>query len=129
MSKCKIGAYYVEREDAIEVLRLARETISSGRKTFICNALLDIRDESLQNAADAVKGWVIRQLDGEVAYQLWVKRKCPHIDISEPLNPLAREGRIAWIDWMIAELQKELDSTQPVGCATDGLPSIAHTQE
>ena len=89
-----------------KALRLARPMIESGREKYICCALAIVpsRYPLLEAAAVRVQRWIGATLGPYVAYEQLV---CETILGYCPSPERARLGRLAWIDWMISELEKE----------------------
>lgn len=114
MSKCAIGDCYVEREDAIEVLRQIRKRINVQWRGFICIECENVAQAQpeLVNAATAVRKWVVQMLDGCYTYDTWIRLHHPTLYVEgddcdlRTVHDLAKEGRLAWIDWMIEEVTK-----------------------
>ena len=85
-------------------LRLARPMIESGQERFICRALYIISRQYplLRSAIAWAKVWIADMLYPHGAYESWAW------DIGHyPTSDEARLARLAWIDWMVEELEKE----------------------
>lgn len=90
-----------------EILKAARERIKSRRDSLICFALSDC-GEGTHSQRERLKGWVRVQLGSFSLYSAWV-RAHHFVKWGEMYkHPDAfRAGRLAWLDWMIAECEKK----------------------
>ncbi len=98
---------------ARELLIEARRRIEERQNTFICSALMDAerdRDEDRQwdyfNASYALRLWIADMLLPYSTYDNWIWQN--HRHLMAPLHRLEqleklREGRLAWIDWMLEQ--------------------------
>lgn len=105
-------------QEKIEALRLARPIIETGEQAWICYALHDVARGSkrLAPACDALDRHIERALeqgnqdrsnDPIPTLTFWIRRHRPGLpDDSESL----REYRLRWIDWMIAQLERRLNT-------------------
>lgn len=88
-----------------EILRKAREMIASNRQTYICYAIWAVRLRNPSNQKQKLCDWVHVMLRGDATYSGWIythyPRKATKMDFVQ-----YREGRLQWLDWMIAECEK-----------------------
>jgi hypothetical protein len=92
---------------AVEILEHAKGEILSGRREFICHAITF--PMYFREARDYLSTWVTTMIFPHTTYEDWL-RENGHIGILDAfMHPIKmRRSRAAWIDWMIAELQKEI---------------------
>ncbi len=99
---------------ARELLIEARKRISENWNTFICAAIQEAeearRGEDRQwgyfNASYALRLWIADMLLPYSTYDNWVRyeHKQLWLDLLVfELNEKAREGRLAWIEWMLEQ--------------------------
>ncbi|CAB4241320.1 hypothetical protein UFOVP67_47 [uncultured Caudovirales phage] len=99
------------REDKgfIKALKKARPLIKSLKVSFICFALdALVREKKLTDwNCDKYQDYLMNLLDGKRTYESWVHYTYPAIYMKSHLDGTtyedSREGRLAWIDWMISE--------------------------
>lgn len=100
---------------AVKVLKEAKNFLKNKRTSFVCNAVshatkhcADVpRDKRSQEhwkeleAAEYIYDWISDVLYPDIFYCIWLRNHCqnPPTDSKDFL-----EGRIGWVDWMIAEL-------------------------
>ena len=97
------------RNVRVKLLKAAREDIRIGRYTFICQSLGWHRTPWNTWHVDYLQEWVGQMIKPSATYGGWLMLN--HRDLATGLTPeqfieKAREGRLAWIDWMIQEVQK-----------------------
>ena len=87
-------------------LRLARPLIEYRVEEFLCHALdyVGRRHPTLKNASAEAQRWVRGMIAPYFTYNSWVHILTDGVGLTEDE---ARLGRLAWIDWMISELEKE----------------------
>ena len=88
-----------------KALRLVRPMIEQRRWTYICWALGTVCEDnpSLIHAVCRTRAWIYAQLRGYSIYEDWARSTVGHC----PTKDEARRARLAWIDWMISDLEKE----------------------
>ena len=99
----------------IKALQEARVYISSRKERYICNALARVVDKepSLKITVILLKKYIQEQLDGYISLENWLfhKRKVypkgiSHLETySSVFTGILQATRLAWIDWMIEQLQ------------------------
>jgi hypothetical protein len=93
---------------ASEMLKKAKELINSHDERYICNALDAIEYSEITNdyiVASTIKDWIKIQLDGHQSYEFWLEAN--HPEVYQGFYHDYSAGRLAWMDWMIAEYKKE----------------------
>jgi hypothetical protein len=92
----------------IRILHRARELIASAKRQYICNAIGHTTNWSKDGIA--LKRWIQSMLGPKAgALETWMERN--HPELWEPATygeriHMLRATRLAWIDWMISELEK-----------------------
>lgn len=106
-----------------DILKEARRLLAKRKYYTLCAAitmaLYELSDHDYTNLCrrcDALKAWIMHMLGGALYYENWLDRHHPNFKVdgravksrylpigSEVLHP----GRMAWLDWMIAECEKE----------------------
>jgi cytochrome c-type biogenesis protein CcmH/NrfG len=92
-----------------DVLRAARQMLLSQDKDYICHAIEWVDHASCEQKED-LPGWVLAMLAPHVSYERWLLYTHPKLwgDTPQPeRSGKARQARLAWLDWMIAECEKE----------------------
>ena len=87
----------------IELLKAARELIQSGEQRVICLALYSVGKSEGVTEYLYLRRWVEEMLGTYNTLDSWLFR-----EHGMPLNnsKKLKEPRLAWIDWMIKELEK-----------------------
>lgn len=85
-----------------ELLKQARDRISSGNSTFICNAIRYVSNYGEQGRS--LVSWVRKMLDGPNTYETWMNQNHPYV---RHTKVDWKAARLAWLDWMIAYCEKE----------------------
>lgn len=89
----------------LEALRKARPLIESGDQRFICFALSSV-------GAGQYKVRLTNLLGSSYTYREWVENHHPLVHREMERIPNAfRDGRLQWIDYMIAQEERRLDYT------------------
>lgn len=100
----------MNKPKAIALLKRARELIKSDQKYLICYAIDRAECETVGNGqSHYLKEWIQSMLGTNYTYSEWVRRTHPHLFeglTTEQIMKKTKEGRLAWIDWMIQEVQK-----------------------
>lgn len=97
--------------DAIAVLRRARYLFEKGRQVRVCFAIDEAgRQVRKKRVANHLRKWVGASLGNHSCYEDWLIRHHPEFAASKDIKSWdhaekLRPGRIAWIDWMISELE------------------------
>jgi hypothetical protein len=94
----------------IRILRRARELIESEQEIFICLAI-ECAAKRLERISDGegLVVWVESMLGGSGTLSDWIRRNHQELWESAKCDErirLLRATRLAWIDWMISELEK-----------------------
>lgn len=88
-----------------DVLKAARRRIESGADDYICHAIMAAR---VKGSTRAVKQyltrWVNYALQGAHTYSGWLTNNYCWMN-----NTQLREGRKQWLDWMINQLETEIE--------------------
>lgn len=88
----------------VAILRKARQLVEDDRFTYLCNAIGEAGWLlGQEREAEVLVAWVQRMLAPFNTYTAWLRRKHPAVYAREGS---AKEGRLAWLDWMIQEVQK-----------------------
>lgn len=87
-----------------EVLRKAKNKIVRGT-SYICWAIDNVNDASYEQRF-ALKRWISKMLDGYSSYESWLCGK-EYSSYANMLSKDIRNGRIQWLNWMIAYCEKE----------------------
>lgn len=102
-----------ERTIGISILAKVRERLITGKSRYLCIPLISIGSQSpdpeYQAVAEKLHAWVLTMLGGSHTLGIWLARQKVGYVISftkESENKI-HNTRIAWIDWMIAELERE----------------------
>ena len=87
----------------VKILRKARELVEDDRFTYLCNAIGEAGWLlGQERETDVLVAWVQRMLVPFSTYTTWLRHN--HREVYDKKgNP--KEGRLAWIDWMIKEVQ------------------------
>ncbi len=87
----------------IQVLRMARDLIADGERSYLCHALGAVagRNVRLKETAWRLIEHVMRELEGHGTLENWQKA---HRGMPTDYRR-SRRDRLAWIDWMIADLE------------------------
>ena len=100
----------IDKPKAVVLLRTVRHSIATRKQNLICFALERAEYESKGNGQSYyLKQWVELMLAPSSTYGGWIRSKHPHLATGltpEQFTDKAREARLAWIDWMIGEIQK-----------------------
>lgn len=93
----------------VAILRKARALIEDNRFTYLCNAIGEAGWLlGQEREAEVLVAWVQRMLVPFNTYNTWLRQKHPTIYDSRKDNlkeGSTKEGRLAWLDWMIQEVQ------------------------
>jgi hypothetical protein len=86
------------------ILRAARGRIASKRNWHICHAIRDTHCGSSKQKI-RLRKWVMNMMDGSFTYEGWLNRH--HTEVYQIMSEAHyRQGRLQWLDWMIAECEK-----------------------
>ena len=115
-------------QDQRELLVGARTHIENGDQRYVCFALsqavsgkavphptgygapLRAPDRYLK-ADTMLYEWIASQLKGKTYYERWVQARYPALweaASPEERRSYARDARLRWIDWMISQIDKDL---------------------
>lgn len=97
----------MDKAKALRLLQEARGYILSDRSTMICFAIGRAeRELGLYGQAQYLSAWIEDMLHPCNTYSQWVLRNHPDLFKATPnREEAAKQGRLAWIDWMIKEVQ------------------------
>jgi len=89
----------------IRALKKARGRIATSRDDFICTALMGVSETTpaCRAACDYLQRYIKQSLQGYSVLEAWVSQYKPNLSTYAYLNP--KESRLAWIDWMINQLE------------------------
>ena len=87
----------------IKLLKAARQKIKSGKHRFICAALRNVNDGEDSPECDYLITWIKEMLGSSYTLDSWLLQE--H-GIPYSYSRKYRQTRLAWIDWMIKELEK-----------------------
>lgn len=93
---------------ARELLIEARRRISENQNTFICAAILDAENDrdAYARASLSLREWIMDLLLPYTTYGGWISNTHPKICkrvCGKKYHAKSREGRLAWIDWMLTQ--------------------------
>ncbi len=93
---------------ARELLIEARRRIEEYQNNFICAAILDAENDrdAYARASLSLREWIMDLLLPYTTYDNWVRHEHDSLMRNTPLRERkekAREGRLAWIDWMLTQ--------------------------
>lgn len=116
----------------IKILKITKKDLPRTYARGLCAQILDTTDElkrkafwkypqELLNIEDSrryLSKWIEKLLGSKFSwYEDWVHENYPHLlpknifntwDLPEKIERKAQKGRIAWLNWMINELESEL---------------------
>lgn len=97
-----------ERKQCILLLQAARIRLGLQRDDMICFALEASNARGTAKMIQYLVDWVDAMLDGSNSYSGWMAEH--HGDLYFYTSQLERrqrlrQGRIAWLDWMVRELE------------------------
>lgn len=97
----------VKKVQLSDILRAARVRIAEKKNDYLCLAISDIK-RGTPAQRHALVNWIRILLKGYPSYWTWVRNENPQ-RFKEMLKVRGsfRAGRLAWIDWMIAECEKK----------------------
>lgn len=99
----------MDKPRALVLLQKARKFVATGERNLICYALDLAEHLTVGNGQSYyLKKWIHDMLGSCDTYLEWVKVYHPKLFDAVPFDERfkkAKEGRLAWIDWMIGELQ------------------------
>lgn len=93
---------------ARELLIDARRRIEERQNTFICSALMDAEHDrdDYERASLSLRSWIMHMLTPYSTYGGWISNTHPKICkrvCGKKYHAKSREGRLAWIDWMLEQ--------------------------
>lgn len=98
-----------------DILRKARRLIESFKVDHVCVAIGQAAGRRHRERGNRLVAWVEKMLGGHLYYSWWLKSE--HPDVHKQLWEMWqtngrrgspwRAGRLNWLDWMIAECEKE----------------------
>jgi len=93
----------------ITALRFASTRIDWCENNYICSALHAVSEDypDMSEEVQYLKTWVQKMLGSCGTLESWLRESRIHLNPIDHPEKL-RVTRLAWIDWMIAELEKEL---------------------
>lgn len=99
----------MDKPRALVLLQKARKMIEEDGQSLICFAIDAAENQTTGNGQSYyLKEWVRSMLGPCNTYLVWVKVHHPDLLYAVPFDERfkkAKEGRLAWLDWMIGELQ------------------------
>lgn len=103
----------MKRNKDSDILRAARKRIALYKRDHLCSAINDVRKGTVEQKT-ALLDWIEAMLQGALSYGAWLKANHPEM-FTKMLHTKGsfRQGRLAWVDWMIAECEKEESRAQP----------------
>lgn len=104
----KITSYRMK----IEILKLVRYKLAVGHESYICYAIsAAVRKlgPSYYKLGEPLRMYVRRQLRGLTLYDTWVEKYHTALYNQATNYPhAARQGRLAWVDWMIEQYEQRI---------------------
>ncbi|WP_404534821.1 hypothetical protein [Massilia sp. TN1-12] len=96
-------------------MRKARRVIERRDPGGICLAIGQVAGRKYREQGNRLIEWVGKMLDGHLYYSWWLRQHHPDVyaKVWETWQMTGRRGspwrggRLAWLDWMIAECEKE----------------------
>jgi hypothetical protein len=89
----------------VELLKKARSLIKSGDNKFICFALREADDRKYSPVFNALRGDIIKGLEGQYTLEYWIQAKLNTRDsecfYTTKGRAKLKRTRLAWIDAMI----------------------------
>lgn len=109
MTKQKIKDSIIKNlNKKIDILSNAKIRIENGKDNFICFAICtaarNIRADEI--LANELRGYIMRQIKPYVNLDDWVRYKRSTLNRDKASM---RSYRVQWIDWMIKQLQDQID--------------------
>lgn len=107
-----MSGFINNRKAKIQVLRAAYRHISIHPNDGICAALLyavgepELKGTVARSVGEELRLYVMRALEGAVYYDNWLKRNGYHHNALSP--HMRRQGRLAWINWMIQCYEEDI---------------------
>lgn len=115
----------------IKILSIVKDDLPREYSRGLCPEILVVSDKlyreafwktpretiSIQEARRYLSSWINKMLgDSCTWYEDWIHLNHPHLfprkvcpwDIPQKLQKKVQKGRIAWLNWMIQQLEKEL---------------------
>jgi len=98
------------RSDA-DILRAARKRIALKKSDQLCYAIDRTKVGTVEQKTKLMR-WIQKMLYPHCNYSVWLRDKHPDKfkELSGWGEGRLREGRLAWINWMINECEKESDN-------------------
>lgn len=83
----------------------ARRLIKSGRYSYICNALESVGSKHplRGGACRSLRRWIGALLGIYMTYDSWIIGNHPNLGETRNFADQCRQGRLAWIDWMLTQ--------------------------
>ncbi len=90
-----------------DILIEARKKIERKQENYVCLAISAVRTLENAHACDQLKKWILKILGGADTYVEWLQIN--HRDQCQVMtwNDI-RAGRLAWLDWMIPNVDREI---------------------
>jgi len=101
-----------DRAQCIWLLREAKKILKTENVFMVCGALYRVSekyrdDEKLHQNWMYLNKWIYENLEGCISYSHWLRIKHPKL-LAVPQSILIEQlliARLAWVDWMINELE------------------------
>ena len=100
----------LERSTCIKLLKSAKNKLKRYEEKYICDAIA-MSERNMQGTQVGInmdfylREWVMSGLGGYVTYGQWLTNKYPKKVTSSTFTYQVRQARIAWVEWMINELE------------------------
>lgn len=105
--------YFPVKPLAIKALNVAKTRLLDRRNNYICAAIEDSH-EFTEEATLLLKSWIESMLDEHFTVMLWLRANDPvYWNSTRQDDRGNKAARLAWIDYLIQELQDELPSIHP----------------
>lgn len=89
----------------IDLLKSAKELVANGTEPWICCAIdYAAFVKRVCTPAQQLRKYIHAALDEETFYTGWLKQNGHPYDAHS-----AKQGRLAWIDWMVACLEEDIN--------------------
>lgn len=92
----------------VEILKEARRLIKTRAEDFVCVAIRMSHVEAPPEDYHQLRKWIRSMLEGHYVLDDWVEENVPGATEVYLWKEKLRVTRLAWIDWMIQQLEEKL---------------------
>jgi len=86
-------------------LKKVKKLYLSHYSEFLCICIAGANENIAQTRN--IEQWVYKMLGGRATYEIWLTNNGIDWDDIHKNQDKVRQGRLAWLDWMIAYCEKE----------------------